>query len=244
MPALIKFTWFRFSDGFEFRDAMEQFVTREGPIRALFPKGERIDGIRPLDDNPALFLEFSSTPLTESGIAEFASKYGPLYPILSDVSPDEIEAARMKKGELDRDYVDVNHLGFWQESIKLIRRGIRLYEKSGRDNEFKNFTRWFNNKIAEQFQMFPDRAAFSVDVRLSTVEDPPGVQTFMQPRTLLAAMWLQFGQHASSDKGYQSCLRCGAWFIFGTGTGRRKSGHYCSDACRKAAFNARKEQGK
>ncbi len=64
----------------------------------------------------------------------------------------------------------------------------------------------------------------------------------LAPKDLKAALWLQVAQHVSGDHQLRLCLHCGTGFVFGSGTGRRRSGHYCSDRCRKAA-HAEKKKG-
>lgn len=66
----------------------------------------------------------------------------------------------------------------------------------------------------------------------------------LAPQTLMAALWLQVAQHVSSDRELRMCLHCGTGFVFGSGTRRRRSGHYCSDRCRKLAWLASKEAKK
>lgn len=60
------------------------------------------------------------------------------------------------------------------------------------------------------------------------------------PDSLLGLMWLQFGQAISGHKEYRKCSQCSTWFELQPGVGR-KDKKYCSDACRAAAYRARKE---
>ena len=67
---------------------------------------------------------------------------------------------------------------------------------------------------------------------------------YITPGDLHMAMILQFFQSISSNVQLRRCAVCPTWFTYGTGTGRRKSAHYCSDRCRKAAFLERKQRSK
>src|SRR5260370_274206 len=54
---------------------------------------------------------------------------------------------------------------------------------------------------------------------------------FLVPFDLIRAMWMQFAQHACSDARLFRCEHCGKPFRVGTGTGRRSTPKYCSNAC-------------
>jgi hypothetical protein len=59
------------------------------------------------------------------------------------------------------------------------------------------------------------------------------------PPDLMHAMWLQFAQHACSGARLFRCQRCSAPFPVGSGTARRSSAKFCSNACKVAAFKDR-----
>ena len=61
------------------------------------------------------------------------------------------------------------------------------------------------------------------------------------PTNLIQFLWLQFALHVSSDAKLLRCERCGVPFRVGTGTGRRETAKYCSNACKVAAFRSRTE---
>jgi hypothetical protein len=54
------------------------------------------------------------------------------------------------------------------------------------------------------------------------------------PTSLLQAMWVQFAQVVVSGAAIASCEQCGAIFPTGSGTGRRSTRRFCSDACRQS----------
>jgi len=58
---------------------------------------------------------------------------------------------------------------------------------------------------------------------------------------LISALWLQFFQAVQGDLRYEQCLNCSSFFQVGPSAGR-KGKTYCSNACRTAAYRARKEQ--
>jgi len=59
------------------------------------------------------------------------------------------------------------------------------------------------------------------------------------PTNLIQFLWLQFALHVGSDAKLLRCERCGAPFRVGTGTGRRDTAKFCSNACKVAAFRGR-----
>jgi hypothetical protein len=77
-------------------------------------------------------------------------------------------------------------------------------------------------------------------VRLALRPKPEGgVEPVLVPFNLIQAMWLQLGLHAASEAKLLRCERCGTPFRAGTGTGRRDTAKYCSNACKVAAFRRR-----
>jgi hypothetical protein len=59
------------------------------------------------------------------------------------------------------------------------------------------------------------------------------------PPDLIRAMWFQFVKFACSGAQLFRCERCNNPFPVGTGTGRRNTSKYCSNACKVAAFKIR-----
>ena len=59
------------------------------------------------------------------------------------------------------------------------------------------------------------------------------------PTNLIQFLWLQFALHVGSDAKLLRCEKCGAPFRVGTGTGRRETAKFCSNACKVAAFRGR-----
>jgi len=67
-------------------------------------------------------------------------------------------------------------------------------------------------------------------------------QFVLQPPSLWAYMWLEFGLHISNQTGIRQCEWCGTWFPYGTGTSRRSKAKFCTDRCRKASHAHAKKQ--
>ena len=62
------------------------------------------------------------------------------------------------------------------------------------------------------------------------------------PESLIQAMWFQLALYAANPNiALLSCQRCRKPFYVGTGTKRRSTAKYCSNACKVADFKARQE---
>jgi hypothetical protein len=64
---------------------------------------------------------------------------------------------------------------------------------------------------------------------------------FIQPRSLLGAMWLQFARAIDGDREYRVCPGCDRWFEIGGGQ-RRADAKACSGTCRQRISRAAKEE--
>jgi hypothetical protein len=71
--------------------------------------------------------------------------------------------------------------------------------------------------------------------------DEGSLSPIIVPGSLAQAMWLQLALHAASGARLLSCERCGNPFLVGIGTNRRNTAKYCSNACKVAAYKARKQ---
>ena len=72
---------------------------------------------------------------------------------------------------------------------------------------------------------------------------PEGHPVFqIDPRSLIAAIYLQFALAVSAGQSLQVCTHCSQPFLYGPGTGRRRSAQYCSDRCRAAYHWNRKQK--
>jgi hypothetical protein len=61
------------------------------------------------------------------------------------------------------------------------------------------------------------------------------------PRTLFAALCLQFALALAGDKHYQQCVSCGKWYELLPGVNRADK-QTCSQTCRTRVYRQRKER--
>ncbi|MEE8280150.1 MAG: hypothetical protein V3R55_05555 [Alphaproteobacteria bacterium] len=121
---------------------------------------------------------------------------------------------------------DEEPIGLWRASIESMRTLVAKWT-SGRMDE-----------VAEAY----NRLNFgNLALRLAHDRRTPWPHLEIVPTKLLDAMWAQFAQAVSKNERHKACLRCGAWFAYGPGTGKRNTAIYCSAKCQKAHQYAKKK---
>ena len=164
-----------------------------------------------------VFREFAELSPGNEGIDDFASKYG----LLVNPIAEPVILWNDVSGDMGTAVVE------WQDGM---RRG-----------DLRNTAATINDRM--DFRLLHSRGADVVSVPRIELD---GLSRALRPAlrirvpNLYQALWLQFAQTVSNDIALRHCDRCPAWFAYGPGTGRRKKARYCSDACRKAAWNAKK----
>ena len=181
------------------------------PMLWLKPQGGAAIRYRPLVEHPALFREFASLERTDEGFKAFADRYGPI----------RHEVRGLGKPLLD-----------WYQEHQWMLDLVELWEGGLARGNLAPLNDAIN-KLDFGF------ISFSVRFGRAWESDHPAL--YIEPDDLLSAMFLQFTQAVSGNADLRRCAWCPTWFAYGTGTGRRKSAHYCSDRCRKAAHKHRKE---
>lgn len=61
----------------------------------------------------------------------------------------------------------------------------------------------------------------------------------IQPRSLLALMWVQFALAVGRSRDHRQCDGCGSWFEV-SADGHHGNRHYCGDTCKTRAYRKRK----
>jgi hypothetical protein len=114
----------------------------------------------------------------------------------------------------------------WQKEITTFRKAVKHWRDAQKTDDY--------DRLIPAIRL-PDLSAALAPARAG---GPPFLQ--LKPKTLLDCLWVRFAQAIAASSQLRRCAECPTWFVFGTGTGRRKSAHYCSDRCRKAAFLSRR----
>lgn len=221
----------------------------EGGVKLIVPRSKRVTRFEPLKESGAAFMEYADC--VESDVARFVSKYG-CPRIVGET--DDSSAYRETLFTLDR---------FLDQAYEM-RGAVDLWEEAGKTGDYSELQNYFNQNfpLAEGDSEFEDDISdwrpgrerllaarrWPVLVQLGVMLWSPQGQSgppilSLAPYDLEAGLWLQFAQAVSANGQLQRCAVCPTWFAYGTGTGRRKSAHYCSDRCRKAAHRQRISNG-
>lgn len=214
---LVFLEWVVPVDGYRFeqREANPKMQALAGLY--LTSIGTRSWVYRPLEDYPAMFREFADVELTPEGVVSFANKYGaPIgdldwtYEGLPMTATPQVNIGEIYWG---------NHLESIYDYIQDMRHAVEQFERG--DINHMNMSGSSIARAVLKFHKYQGR-------------DTPNL--FIQPDSLKDAMWFQFARFVSDGMQIRNCAQCPTWFAFGSGTGRRKSALYCSDKCRKAAY--------
>jgi hypothetical protein len=187
-------------------------LEQKGRRNFLTSASDQFEGRRSLQ-LPNLFSIFADgTPATAKGMQEFCSRYGVPYGGRPDMAP----SGRPLRVSVDVDEL-LNHQRRFRRAVNLLRKG-----------DVSELAKLWNSShgsgvIRTELRVGPNE-------RLEMVFAPPD---------LIQAMWLQFAQFACSQAQLFRCQRCGKPFQVGTGTGRRRTAKFCSNACKVAAFRER-----
>jgi len=210
MPDLLRFEWTRDPKGYAIQHVPRANI---GQKRTLLSEmiGDKHDVIKGKGGKPESYRPFASGPAIYKTFIDLKNEAS----ILEFANNYGFLAERRGSERLD----------FWRESIGGMRESVRFAESGVID---KFVERWNRRS--------PARLAIEFDPIVT--DGTPTLR--IVPRTLLDALWLQVAQSLASSTSLRQCIECQSWFVFGTGTGRRKSADYCSDRCRKAAWRQRK----
>lgn len=169
------------------------------------------------DQFPALFAKFVRAPSTPKGLREFADQFG-----LPD-SPSEGNTTEQGLSAI------VSHQ-------RVMRRAMGLFE-AGEHEALISLLKRRKEYYGGLILLDPGVSGFTrMELRIGTEGK---LEAVIVPSNLIQAMWIQFLLHAASDTQLFRCERCAEPFAVGSGTKRRRTAKYCSNACKVAAFKAR-----
>lgn len=189
------------------------------PYLVVNPTGNRNVQYFPLQMGCSLFQEFAETRKTPEDVKRFADKYGLLRN--DGLGPETVE--------------------FWYRQIDRMRKAVKVWQKD-RDKDLSRFVTRFSFHLThgghrfffdEQDELIP------ASIFLGKTEDPTRPRLRIEPKDLLAAMWLELALAVEGNSNYRPCDVCPTWFEVAPGSGREDK-TYCSDACRMRAYRKRK----
>ena len=181
------------------------WLLHEGKPERIVWKGGRVRWARPLEFNPMLYLHFALLDGRPETCAEFASRFGLLGLRLG------LGQARDRK-ELLAELGDKS-ISEWRTAIKGMLHAVGLWETN------------------PQYLIYGRHQFHVTRLDAVLVPAPPDGKLALRirPRSLLGAMYLQFGQAVSSGLDIKTCEQCGKLFESG-GTQRRRDARFCSDS--------------
>lgn len=244
MPNLLRLEWERDADGYQLVEVQEDYWeddSRAGPqhfstevtpwAAALIDDvGGRALMVGPFPSSPLSFL----VPKGKSTLRyDPLDKHPALFREFADVerTPRNVNAFADKYGLLFGSEA-VELVDPWYSEIEQMQAAVKMWETGRERGNLNPLIKVFNESL---------NVTNRVQFGQSPYEKRPAL--YITPTSLRDAMWLQLAQAVSANTQLRRCLWCPAWFTFGVGTGRRKSAHYCSDKCRKAAHMHQKESG-
>jgi len=195
----------------------------------LVPVGHETIKFNPLEKNPTLFMEALDIGSYDA-LCEFMGKYGPLDH--GSLRSGEKTALRKNFDPMTPRIIGPGELGFWLARIIFLAEAVTAWREAINTKNFSNLSEYFSNPASDEYG--------TTVVRMIHRDKNAPPQMFLEPTSLYAGMWVLFAQAVSANLQLRRCAICPVWFAFGTGTGRRKSAHYCSDKCRKAAHRRQK----
>jgi hypothetical protein len=188
----------------------------------ILAKSETLKACNPLKNNPAAFMEYGAASTCAQTALAFVNKYGiPGLDLCDGFSHTPVSVPLEKI----------------QRSASRMAEAIRIWNEAKQSGNYEELVGF---KFLERFDD-PDLLIFSGEVKIDIRKRHGGGPPFfaISPINLTAALWVQFAQAITNQTQLKQCAICPSWFAFGTGFGRRKSSHYCSDKCRKAAHRKR-----
>ncbi|MCZ6708553.1 MAG: hypothetical protein O7A71_11475 [Chloroflexi bacterium] len=253
---------YRWRDGIKRDGGAGRFLVSDVPVLGPEAIWRTID---PLADHEmqGAAKEFAtlSSPLTESTVQDFASRYGHLDPWANSVlregqSPQhdtphatgaDALVAIARATELLSPYTPGETLESWQEIHVLMVETFRLFDdwqllsrSKGADSEVES-----DRRASAQHTRWMLREVLDLHLRTSTWA---GFGRYggdgrlrIRPRHLAGAMWLQIARAVDEDREYRSCAgNCGRWLVIAPGASRRQK-LTCSDACRSRRSRMKRE---
>lgn len=171
----------------------------------------------PLQDAPALFLNFAALPATLDAYLAFACAYGWLG-IPTHLKP--VSVGLVPIGE---------PASAWRSAHREIAHAIEIW-KSGKNP--KQLEAILNEQLIGR-----------VSPQLRWHHESKQSKLHFVPENLLGAMWLQLATAIDRGLEYRQCSTCSKWFeVARLERGQERA--YCSNACRSRAYRKRKQTKK
>lgn len=221
---MIDFTWLHSPGAYEVRITGEKKRARPGPWKSGEPGVPYLSTGTPQwfdlyspTEIPTLFQKFADTPHSPEGIRDFFNKFGPL-----ELIGDEHQNPSLKPG-----------LAMMSTTVE---KPLHLHAAFQRA-----VTLWNGGDLSALTSIFNEGwGKIRTELR---PQQSMKAQIVFVPVNLIQFIWLQFALFATSNSKLLRCARCNEPMIVGSGTGRRETAKFCSNAC-KMAFHKHAQAGR
>ena len=172
-------------------------------------------------------LDYSLNQGEPRMIVLMSKEHATLFQAFSEIDYSDLDAIKsfaMDYGLLGLEWE--SHIN-WAREICQMAEAIELANRDDRTSEDDKKLTWLYDRHAQ-------------DV-VSRMEVTPKMRLVYGPRTLLAALWLQFGLGFVDGYGYGKCRHCQRMFeISVEQTGFRRHRAFCTDNCKSLNYQKRK----
>jgi len=214
---------------------------------------------RPFEQRTGLFREFADLGTAEAPVLAFANRFG----LLEEENNLELPS---RSGPVQ---AHGETLEFWKSEIQALKFAVELWDAfctGSRDEIAALDAKWAKQRVPlalrQKLHLGDEDAPIAavdaiqdiadqklqrhVATRLLAAGDLPKLRVFLQPRSLLGALWIQFAAAVDSRKTFKNCAQCGAPFELSRTpeTGKRSDARFCSDRCRVAHYRQRMESAR
>jgi hypothetical protein len=175
-------------------------------VRVIRPVGERRYSIEPfkIDRDKPLHVQFANLDGSEQQCLKFANRYG----LLKTQSRDGVE-----------------QFDFWKKEIRKLDRLMSALKLQVKEDTPDGITLLGSSRKAPV-------ALTSINLILVPGYSGERPKLFLQPATLLEAMYLLLGEFLTTRGSLQSCQACNNWFECGRTGARRSIAKFCSVECK------------
>ena len=212
-----------------FVEPAHRFETPDAVERAWDLNDQKGSGGKPRKTGPTLDCAYDRgeprimAPLSRSHATLFLT-----FAKIDYKSRGEIQGFAMTYGLLGLEWE--SHIN-WAMEICMMAEALRLNNRENRTPHDNKRLTWLLNSHLKDVTTRIDVGSSSAETRLSH-----------GPKTLLAALWLQFGLGLAGGYEYRECKHCKHLFEISTDmkTGHRSHRVFCTDTCKSKNYQQRK----
>ena len=185
-----------------------------------------------------LFRQFSKLRKNRDAICNFAAHYGSLFSPGEGMRFETLHHWYEKIDEMNSAvaYLDAIECATRDAYNNVLVNDHAFYEYYSSHKNFYSDKETENVMLTRLFTYINRGLNFDYCIWLNQDGIP---RLRMEPKNLIAALWLQLALYVTEQKRGRQCEMCGKWFEIGQDA-KQKNSKYCSNACRCAAYRRNK----